>query len=297
VDLAQRILEVARQSEWTTGCRMSEQQLASQCNVSRTPIRKALQMLAQQGAVAPDPDGGYRLAVDPTESQHSTPPLPSSEEEELFRAIVRDLAARRIPVSQTVIGLQRRYGASRLTVQNALQKLMEERVVERAAGQQWLLKPLIVGAEALGYSDEFRLLMEPAALLTPGFKIDSAALAALRQGLELLARMDESRFDLPLFERMGVEFHRLIARGCGNPFIEDALLNHQLRRSHVTPPATSVFRMREAANEQLNILTQIELEQMALAADLLRAHLRLSGTQRPRMLGRGVPQMLRSAPG
>ncbi|MEI8323986.1 MAG: GntR family transcriptional regulator, partial [Betaproteobacteria bacterium] len=125
VDLAQRILEVARQSAWTTGSRMSEQQLASQCNVSRTPIRKALQLLALQGAVAAGPDGGYRLAVDPIESQHHVPPLPSSEEEELFRAIVRDLAARRIPVSQTVIGLQRRYGASRLTVQNALQKLME----------------------------------------------------------------------------------------------------------------------------------------------------------------------------
>ncbi|MEI8327052.1 MAG: FCD domain-containing protein, partial [Betaproteobacteria bacterium] len=177
------------------------------------------------------------------------------------------------------------------------QKLMEERVVERAAGQQWLLKPLIVGVEALGYSDEFRLLMEPAALLAPGFKVDSAALAALRQGLELLGRMEERDFDPPLFERTSVEFHRLIARSCANPFIEDALLNHQLRRSHVTPPVSSVFRMREAASEQLHILKQIELDQMALAADLLRAHLRLSGTQRTRMLGRGVPQMLRSAPG
>jgi DNA-binding GntR family transcriptional regulator len=288
------VLEAALENGWMPGERMSELQLAAQCNVSRTPIRKALQLLAQRGIVSADAQsGGYRLAQDPAQSLQLGSALPSSEEEQLSQAVTRDLAAGRIPVAQTVIGLQRRYGASRITVQNVLQRLLEAQVVERAPGQQWLLKPMVVGVEGLVHSDEFRLQFEPVALLSPGFRADPQALSTLRQGLDALVHMEESAFDVTLFERMELEFHRLIARSCGNPFIADALLNHQARRMHATQPATSIYRMQQSANELLQVLSQLERQQLELAADLLRVHLRQSSAQRPRMLGRGVPAMLR----
>ena len=86
----------------------------------------------------------------------------------------------------------------------------------------------------------------------------------------------------------------MIARACGNPFIEDALLNHHRRRRNGQGPGNvNVFRLIQSTREHLQILEQIEREQMELAADLMRVHLRLSRIQRPRILGRGVPPPLR----
>ncbi len=292
VELAQRILDVAAKAGIGAGDRMPEQLLAEQCNVSRTPIRRALQLLAEQGTATLDPDGGYRLSDISEIDADQLGELPQTEEDELFNAILSDLAARRIPPSQTLAGLRRRYGASRLTVQNALQRLLEEQIVERAAGQLWLFKPMVVGSEATSQSYEFRLLMEPAALISPGFKPDPITLASVRQSLESLESMSESKFDIQLAERVEYDFHVMLARACSNPFLQDALLNHHLRRRNISSASGSnVFRMRQSARELLQIIEQIERGQLELAADLMRAHLRLASVGRPRVFGRNNPPM------
>ena len=65
VELAQKILDVAGERGMAPGERLAEQALASLCKVSRTPIRKALQILAGRDMVTSDSEGGYLLAVDP----------------------------------------------------------------------------------------------------------------------------------------------------------------------------------------------------------------------------------------
>ena len=64
LDLAQRILDVARQRAFEPGARLAEQQIASICNVSRTPVRAALRLLTDQGVLSWEPAAGFRLAVD-----------------------------------------------------------------------------------------------------------------------------------------------------------------------------------------------------------------------------------------
>ena len=61
----------------------------------------------------------------------------------------------------TVGGLMRRYERERKTVLNALRRLTEEQLLERAPGQSWLFRPAREGPEALAESYEFRLLLEP----------------------------------------------------------------------------------------------------------------------------------------
>jgi len=296
VELAQRVVEAAINAGIGSGDRMPEQLLAQQCNVSRTPIRRALQLLAEQGIATVDPDGGYRMSDNAGTLANQIDNLPHTEEEQLFNAILDDLAARRIPTSQTLATLQRRYDASRLTVQNTLQRLLEEQFVERAAGQRWLFKPMVVGSEATAQSFEFRILMEPAALLTPGFKVDPLALAGIRLSLENLAHADEKKFDAAVAERVDFEFHLLIARSCGNPFFQDTLLNHHQRRRNVSSGGgTNIYKLRQSVRELLNIVEQIERQQFELAADLLRAHLRLLSFGRPRVVGRSIPPMPEAA--
>lgn len=290
VELAQKILEIASERGFLPGERLAEQTLASSCNVSRTPIRKALQILAARGLVTTEAEGGYVLAADPVMITRLDDTSGHGGESEVHAAILRDLAAGRIVETQTVAALQRRYAVSRQAVQNALMKLAEESLAERGAGQQWLLKQFAVGADAAARSYEFRLATEPLALTLPDFRRDLAALTSLRQSMLALKAMSETSFDRKLFERTDFDLHTLIAKGCGNPFMAEALVNHH-RRQRAIPAVghVAIFRLMQSNLEHLQILEQIERGQMELAADLMRVHLQLSRQQRPRLAGRGVP--------
>ena len=290
VELAQKILEVASERGMAPGDRLAEQAIATLCNVSRTPVRKAISVLAERGVVLPDVDGGYRFATDPSMVARLDPDAGAGSEGDLHTAILRDLAAGRISESQTVATLQRRYEASRQSVQNALMKLSEDDLAERGSGQQWLLKQFAVSPEAAAKSFEFRLATEPLALTLPDFKRDMIAILSLRQSMQALRAMGEAQFDRKLFERTDIDFHMLIARGCGNPFLSEALVGHHRRRHAMPSPNHAVtFRLVQSNLEHLQILEQIERGQMSLAADLMRVHIQQSQSQRPRLAGRGVP--------
>ncbi len=275
------------------GERLAEQQLASLCGVSRTPIRKALQVLADKGLVTAEPEGGYTLAADPLAAARLSA-APGDRDAEVRDAILRDLAAGRISDMQTVAALQRRYDAPRLSVQNAMVRLSEEGVAERAAGQQCLLKQFAVSADAADKSYEFRLAMEPLALTLPGFRRDSAAIMALRQSMQILRAAAEADFDARLFERTDFDFHMLIARSCGNPFVTEALTSHhRRRRGTMAVGHVNSFRLMQSNVEHLQMLEQIERGQMELTSDLMRVHIQLSRSQRPSLAGRGVPPALK----
>lgn len=296
VELAQKILDYAIERGLPRGGRLTEQTLASHCNVSRTPIRKALQILAEKNIVRPEPEGGYQLAIEPASfpglADEGLPP----EETELYNAILRDVSAGRIGDAQTVAALQRRYGFSRSAVQNALIRLAEDSLAERAPGQQWLIKQFAITGDAVAKSYEFRLACEPLALTMPGFRRDAAALTSLRQSMEILHGMGEGSFDRKLFERTDYDFHMLLARSCGNPFMSESLQTHHRRRRNSQPPVhVNAYRLIQSNAEHLQILEQIERGQFDLAADLLRVHIQLSHVERPRLAGRGVPVAFRKA--
>lgn len=290
VELAQKILDYASERGMAPGERLAEQALASHCNVSRTPVRKALQVLAERDLVTADADGGYVLSIDPMMVARLDDADEKDGDPEVYSAILRDLAAGRIGEAQTVVALQRRYDVSRQTVQNALQKLSEDNLAERGAGQQWLLKQFALGADAVAKSYEFRLATEPLALTLPDFRRDLPALTSLRQSMLILRSMSEADFDRRLFERTDFDFHMLVARGCGNPFMAEALVSHHRRRRSNTAAAhVNTYRLMQSNLEHIQILEQIERGLMELAADLMRVHIQLSQSQRPRLAGRGVP--------
>ncbi|MDQ0321118.1 DNA-binding GntR family transcriptional regulator [Pararhizobium capsulatum DSM 1112] len=290
VELAQKILEIASERGMRPGDRLAEQALASLCNVSRTPIRKALQVLLERGVVTTETEGGYALSADPATMPRLEGAAESEGESDIHAAILRDLAAGRISDQQTVASLQRRYAVSRQTVQNAMMKLADENIAERAAGQQWVLKQFAVSSDAVAKSYEFRLATEPLALIMPDFKRDIPAIVSLRQSMLILRSMSEASFDQKLFERTDFDFHMLIAKSCGNPFMSEALTNHhRRRRSNPVSGHANLFRLMQFNLEHMQILEQVERGQMELAADLMRVHIQLSQSQRPRLAGRGVP--------
>ena len=195
LDLAQRILEAVRRGGFRSGDRLAEQQIASLCNVSRTPVRAALRLLAEQAVVRWEKDFGFTLAIDPSGAVEAAEELPSADEERLAGAILRDRAARRLDDTFTAGGLAKRYDVDRHSVLKALRVLESENWIEKAPGQAWLFRSAQEGPEALSESYEYRLLLEPAALLAPGFRIDGERLTALRLAMEAQIASPDTAFD------------------------------------------------------------------------------------------------------
>ncbi len=291
--LAQQILEIARQRGLRPGARLPEQQFASLCNVSRTPVRAALRLLEEQGLAARDGQQGFRLATETAAPKA----LPMAVEAGLASAIMRDRQARRLGETVTAAELAKRYRETRPAVLNALRVLCETGALSRAPGQSFVFQTLPDGPEARAESYEFRLLVEPAAILTPGFRLDIAAATALRRGHEELLAAPDASFSSAAFQRLDLAFHRLIAVGAANRFIAESLAAHQrLRALQPGQVGATVHRLRQSLREHLAILDQLESRQYEAAADLMRVHLRLSGGQRPQAAGRGVPALFGGAP-
>jgi DNA-binding GntR family transcriptional regulator len=290
LDLAQRILEAVRRGGFRAGDRLAEQQIASLCNVSRTPVRAALRLLADQGVALWEKDAGYTLAIDPEGMVEAVADLPSAEEGRLADSILRDRAARRLDDTVTAISLSRRYSLDKRTVLKSLRILESQNWIEKAPGQSWLFRAGHEGPEALAESYDYRLLLEPAALLAPGFQLDAGAASALRLGMEAQLASPEASFDVREFQRLDLDLHAMVARGSNNRFIGEALADHlKLRRLPGALHGVNVFRLKQSTREHLAILDQMEARQFEAAADLMRLHLRLSRSQRPQAASRGAP--------
>jgi len=293
LDLARRILDFARDSGLGSGGHLPEQALATHCNVSRTPVRVALKLLADQGLVTHEPGQGYRLASDIPLSSPMPSPLPDPAEAELAGRILRDRAARRLDETVTVGEVVRRYRSDRRTVQKALATLAEDGLVSRAPGQSWVFTPLPDSPESHSASIDFRLLLEPAALTMPGFELDHDRAAALRREMVAFLAEPDDRLDGARFNRLDIEFHMLIARGAANRYLSEAIAaHHRLRELPGATARVNVVRLRQAMQEHLQIVDHLQSGQFAVAADLLRVHLRLSRSQRPRAANRGSPPLL-----
>ncbi|MBX3584038.1 MAG: GntR family transcriptional regulator [Rhizobiaceae bacterium] len=290
LDLAQRILEAVRRGGFRSGDRLPEQQIATLCSVSRTPVRAALQLLADQGVVHREKTSGFTLAVDPSGATGAVSELPPAEESRLAESILRDRAARRLDDTVTASALSRRYQTDKRTVLKSLKILEAENWIEKAPGQSWLFQAAQDGPEAAAESYDFRLMLEPAALTAPGFKADEAQATALRLGMEALLASPESGFDVREFQRLDMAFHAMIAQGAANRFVGQSLEDHlRLRRLPGMLHGVNVFRLKQSTREHLAILDQIEAGQFEAAADLMRLHLRLSRSQRPQAASRGAP--------
>lgn len=291
LELARRILDHVRARGLGPGAHLPEQALASACNVSRTPVRAALNLLVGEGLATHAADEGYRLSPGFLPAASLSGRFGQAPDKDLAARILRDRAARRLDATVTVGELMRRYGQSRSAVTQALGRLGEDGLVSRAPGQSWLFASLPDDPESQADSYDFRLVLEPEAL-SPGFRFDPDAAASLRRAmLGFLAEPDQ-RLDPRSFQAMDTEFHGLIARGAANRFVGEALLAHlRLRDLPGSAARINVVRLRQAMQEHLVILDQMEAGRLDVAADLLRVHLRLSRSQRPQAANRGAPPL------
>lgn len=295
IALAQQIIDVVLERGMKKGEHLPEKLFSDICGVSRTPIRSAFKLLEEKGVLQWQVEQGYFLEMDRTSDLLDVAGSLSDAEHTLASRILTDRAARRIPETHTVSALVRKYGVSRYAVLNALKILSQDGIVAQLPGRTWVFQPLLDSPKAVDESLAFRLELEPQAIRTPGFSMNSKKAGLLRDRTNEMLETREGRITARGFMSVDTEFHNLIAEGAANRFVRGALLPH-LRLRQTTQKDFSIpdFRLRQSLREHLEIIDNLERNLFEVAADLMVLHLRRAGIGRPDAVSRAIPPLMRN---
>lgn len=273
LQLATRIVEHVRLQVLPEGRHLAEQALADTFNVSRSPVREALMLLEQERIVTFRPNRGFFLAVPAAEIRDLSLEPPVLAEEEKYFQIAEDRIRGKLqgPVSEAE--LMSRYGISRVKLMKILVRMSQEGWVERRPGHGWNFLPILDSVEALDQGYRFRLLVEPAALLEPTYRVDPVLFAGLRKEQEALDRKPvDGKLSFEMFEA-GARFHEQIVACSGNRFFLEAVRHvNRLRRLIEYKVEVTENRMLRY-REHMEILNLLEENRVADASELLREHL------------------------
>jgi DNA-binding GntR family transcriptional regulator len=294
--IARRILAEIDNGALAPGTRLKSAELALRHHVSRSPIERALMLLEAKGVTARELHRGFVVTDDRQAHALAAQSLAEPEATQPYLQIAADRLAGRLPEFVTEALLAGRYRVTGAVLRQNLTRMAQERWIERRPGYGWRFLPVLDSAEAHAASYRFRLAIEPAALLEPGYRVDPVAFARVRAEQQELIGPDAPKYAVNEWFDIGTRFHATIVGCCGNPFfIEASQRANRLRRLIVYRPFEDTRAFLTAAHEHLELLELIEAGKREQAARLLRTHLEdirqvkadlLDGSRRRRTTGR-----------
>lgn len=253
------------------GVHLRTKDLARRFAVSRWPVEQALKKLVANGAVEHRPNKGFFVAQERTVA----PDRPAFDPvHEAYLAVSRDLTEGQLPLQVSENRVRDRYSLTRAQTAALLGRMLREGLAEKRPGYGWQFSEFLTTSRALEHTYELRLLIEPAALLSPNYSLPGETLARLRRTEnELLAGAIESLAPDALFEK-AVAFHEELIKGTGNPFLLETLRRmNRLRRLLVYRSMDDRRRYFGQSEEHMQILDAIESGRMKEAAGLMHDHL------------------------
>ena len=274
LQLAPQVIDMVRARSMRAGEPLREQTFAQALGVSRSPIRRVFALLAEWNLATQEPNRGYFLKQDAGEIQASAFPLASDPFEDFYLRVVDDILAGEIPSHFFEAQLLRRYEVPRGQLLKVLNRLAGEAMVERKPGQGWELKDFVHNTKAHIQSYRFRMAIEPAALLEPGYQVNQAAFANARQQQQALIDGGINTLSRAQLFQIGAQFHELIVQCSGNVFFIDALRQqNQLRRFMGYKANIDRSRLVTQCQEHIQLLDLIESGRREEAAQFLWRHL------------------------
>jgi DNA-binding GntR family transcriptional regulator len=278
--LAEQILALIGEAGLTEGARLTERGLAERLRVSRSPIKTALRQLEKDGRVRPSARGF--IVVDATAAP-TVEQTDDADDEALYARLVEDRLDERLPDRVTENELIRRYGMTRAALTRLLRRASAEGWMERLPGHGWAFLPVLTSLEAYRDSYRFRLTIEPAAILEPGFMLDAPALEQRRrQQLALIDGEIHTASDARIFE-LNSGLHETIIACSGNGFFIDALKRlNRLRRLMEHRQKLNRDAAVERCREHVAILDLLLEGRRQEASALMRRHLSSVGAAKAR---------------
>lgn len=272
--LALRILDTLRRENYPVGHRLKEMELCELLGVSRSPVRKALQLLESSGVVQSIRNKGFQVVRTGEALEGWSLPVDPGVEEQAYLRIANDRINGLLAEEVAEAELMARYGLARLQVQRILQRMAREHLIDRKPGRGWIFRPLLSDADSHRESYRFRMIIEPAALLEPGYQLDAEELEKCkREQLDLLQGGIERATHEQLYQA-GVHLHETVVAGAQNRFLLDSLRTiNQLRRVVEYGTRLDRQRLHQQCEEHLQLIDLLQRGERMEAAHFLRNHL------------------------
>lgn len=256
------------------GTHLTVQTLAKHFGVSRTPVRSALEILSENGLVEYRRNRGFFLRRKLNAEDPAQVGALDNGHDIVKTKIVTDWQEGNLGDIFSEAEIRRRYGLGRLTASRTLLELAEEGVISRRRGHGWCFEPAISSETAYEDSYNFRMMIEPGAILCPTFALDQdlaegsrAAHTSILSG-EIVEQQKSRLFELD------AQFHWLIAFSSRNRFFLSVIERQNVLRRIVEYAAPfDSEKLRQSCQQHLQILDVIEEGNLDLAANYMRLHL------------------------
>jgi DNA-binding GntR family transcriptional regulator len=272
-ELADRIRALIRDEGLAVGDKVNENRLALRLGVSRTPVRAALEQLAAQGIVERKPHRGVELRRIPPLARTRAAPQEDAGDALLMR-IARDRQRGKLPENVSETELMDAYGLTRPALRQVLERLGELGVVERRLGYGWRFANDVWDAAAREESYRFRMVIEPAAMREPGFRLEPDWIAQMRERHRSFLSAPWTEAASVAFFEMNAQFHEGIAAGSGNRFFVLAIQRqNRLRRLSNYDWKHGHERVLVNCREHLEMLERLAAGDTEMAALMMRRHL------------------------
>lgn len=276
--LAAQIVELIHVDGLSIGAHLPAQMLADRLRISRSPINEALQQLHEKGVLSRQRNRGYFVArAVPALTDDLAVELGLQEHDiitNVYFRIADDLLRGELPAAFTETQMRTRYQLTPTQLNAVLGRIANEGWAERRPGYGWEFSNMMRTPDALLQSYRLRLALEPAALLEPGYHLDSAILARCRQAeLHLLAGGIETDTADQLHDR-GVRFHESLVEASGNLFFIDTVRRvNRVRRLLSYRSMRDRKRYKQHCEQHLHILALLEQARNEEASQALHEHL------------------------
>jgi len=220
--LAAQIVEHIREHRWEPGTRLVERRLADDLKVSRSPVRGALKILEQDGVVGPADRGGFVVLA----AGHELPAPPvddGPDREAVYLRVAEDRLNGDLADRITENELSRRYDLTKSELAELLRRMSSEGWIDRLPGYGWEFLPMLTTMKMYEDSYNFRLVIEPAAMLETTFVLDRPALEASRDAQQRLVDGDVwTVSNAELFD-LNSRHHEVMIACSNNAYFIDAL--------------------------------------------------------------------------
>jgi DNA-binding GntR family transcriptional regulator len=290
--IALRILEMIQTGETPAGTHLRESAIADEFQVSRSPVREALQELARLGLVSHHPNrGSFVSAASGRALELARKRLARDDDGTVYRNIAAQRLDGKLAEMFSEADLGRQFGLSRAEVGRVVDRMAQEGWIERRPGYGWAFVPILTTVASFDLSYRFRRTIEPAALLEPTFSPDRDAFARCRAEQRALLEGKVHGVDSIKLFGFGSRFHEVLAKCSGNPLFYDAVQRvNRLRRLLEYRVMNDMHPFRNEAREHLEMLDLVEAGKMQAASKLMARHLDRNRNVKLKILGVGKPR-------
>jgi len=260
--------------ELAEGTHLAAQSLADTFGVSRSPIREALLILSEAGLVRRHRNRGFYVAAPQAQAASAVPVALVTERQSPYHLVATDWRNDALPEEVTEQFLREKYDITKSQVQDILTRATREGWAERKPGYGWRLLNVAKSPESFQKIYQFRIAIEPSAMLLPDYEVNLDKLEELRTTQKRMLDHDIERLPVEHLLSNGARFHEDLITFANNAYFHTALVRvNQMRRLLEYQAASTPERFIKQSTQHLAILDLLAAGEILEASFALKKHL------------------------